>query len=61
MKTGKKPSLNYLFASLTLAAAALAVGLSPADAPVTRRDSGGDDPAPIPRVPLPSASGDRLA
>jgi len=61
VETRSKRFWNYLFASLTLAAAALAVGLSPADAPVTRRDSGGDDPAPIPRVPLPSASGDRLA
>ena len=60
MKTGKKPSLNYLFASLILVVAVLTAGLSSTDVPVAQGDSGRWDLATLPRVPVPSPSGGDL-
>ena len=57
MKTGKKPSLNYLFASLILVVAVLTAGLSSTDVPVAQGDRGRWDLDTLPRVPVPSPSG----
>jgi len=60
VKTGKKPSLNYLFASLILVVAVLTAGLSSTDVPVAQGDRGRWDLATLPRVPVPSPSGGDL-